>query len=411
MPKVTLLDPLAQFNGTDRFLGHFRSALQSGSFSKLWMAIAYAKTSGVARIHQDLLDWRMQGGAAKLVVGIDQQGTSVQALTLAMTCFDEVYIAHTGGGATFHPKLSVFSGNALGRVIVGSHNLTCGGIETNLEAGVEIDYTLPSEATAFKAFTDSWSAIAGNAFTKLLDASLLSQLQAAGSLLDESASGAKKPSGGSSAKNAAGNVIFPRVNPAPPSAIPKQTLTAPAAKPAKATTAKGTPAKTSTAGIPAKVSAAAAGTRALVIQIKPHDNGEIFLSMTAVYQDPKFFDFPFSGTTVPKKGKLGYPQRSPDPVVDVIVYDKNGKQVVRDSSYNLNTVYYERNKEIRITMSPHLKDKIDQYSILHMQVGSGATDYIMEIYNPGSARYGALLAACDQTMPSGGKAPRKFGWL
>lgn len=417
MPKVTLLDPLAQFNGSDRFLNHFKSALHSASFSKLCMAIAYAKSSGVARIHQDLQKWRQGAGSptAKLIVGIDQKGTSVQALTLALSCFDEVYIAHTGGGATFHPKYCVFSGASLGRALIGSHNLTCGGTETNLEAGVEIDFTLPAESAAFDPFMASWDGIAASSFTKRLDAAMLAELEVAGSLLDESAPGARKPASGSTAKNKAGSTLFPRVNPAPPSAIPKGTLTTSLVKPvvkakanASATTATPPAAPAPTT---APTTAAATATSSLVIQLKPHENGEVFLSMTAVYQNPGFFGFPFTGVTTPKKGKTGYPQRSPDPVVEIVVYDAAGNSVVHEAAYNLNTVYYARNKEIRVTMSPHIKDKIAPYSILHMQVGSGTTDYRMEIYNPGSTRYAALLAVCDQTMPSGGKAPRKFGWI
>lgn len=418
MPKVSFLDPLAQFDGTDRFLGHLKSSLEGKAFSKLWLAMAYAKSSGLARIHHDLKTWRALDTrhGAKLIVGIDQRGTSVQALELALDCFDEVYIAHTGGANTFHPKLSLFCGNKIGRVIVGSHNLTCGGLETNLEAGVEIDYTLPDEEAEFDAFVSSWEKLSGCSFTRQLDATLLAQLKAAGSLLDESNASERKPSPGSTAKNSAGSPIFPRVNPAPPSAIPKQTLVAAGTsgtakkpgKPAKKAVKKGVAVDEAPA-----VGVAASGTRALVIQIKPHHNGEIFLSMSAVKQDPDFFRYPFNDVTVPKKGKnRGYPQRIPDPVVDITIYDKTGNAIAREVDYGLNTVYYEPKSEIRCTVSANLRDLIEQYAILHMQFGSGTTDYVMDIYNPGSERYKQLLAVCDQTMPAGGKEPaRKYGWI
>ena len=54
-------------------------------------------------------------------------------------------------------------------------------------------------------------------------------------------------------------------------------------------------------------------TNGLVIQVTPHHNGEIHLSKIAVNQNPTFFDYPFTGMTVPKKaGNPTYPQRVPE---------------------------------------------------------------------------------------------------
>ncbi|WP_459041065.1 phospholipase D family protein [Stenotrophomonas sp. PSU-St19] len=423
MPEAKILDPSKQYDGTDRYLDALKTSIGSGDFNKLRLAAAYAKTSGVARIYDDVSALRGRGGNAQLIVGIDQKGTSFQALSLAMQVFDEVSVCHTGGGGTFHPKFCLLSGPEKAQLIIGSHNLTCGGLETNLEAGVILTYELPLELAAFKEADDMWANLIAASFTKKLSAATLNALQLAGSLFDESAIGGRS-NAGSRAKAIGGGLIFSRAMPVPPSPIPKGILVTSLPAPMVAPVAPVVPAKPPVAGAvaPALVAAvlpvaplptvAAAATRALVIQLRPHNNGEILLSMQAVKQNPSFFGFPFSGMTTPKK-KAGaaYPQRVPDPVIDVTVYSSTGAVLVTQLAYPLNTVYYERKSELRVTMTAAIRGHIAGLAILHMQAGSGGVDYVMDIYNPGSASYANLLASCNQAMPGGGAAPRLFGWI
>jgi hypothetical protein len=151
----------------------------------------------------------------------------------------------------------------------------------------------------------------------------------------------------------------------------------------------------------------------LLIQIVPHDNGEVFLSRRAVVQYPAFFDFPFTGLAVPKKNNPPYPQRVPDPITDWTVYDANGVAVLVLPAFNLNTIYYEAKKEIRITISPALKSAIPKFSIMQMtRIDDGITDYSCDVFPPNSPQFQALLPACNQEMPSGGRpVARRFGWI
>jgi hypothetical protein len=150
------------------------------------------------------------------------------------------------------------------------------------------------------------------------------------------------------------------------------------------------------------------------MQIAPQRNGEVFLSTTAVRQDPSFFGWPFTGWTKPKKASNApYPQRTPDPVVCLRVFDATGKIVVQHDPLNLNTVEYTRNSEIRVTVPPDVVAATPEYSILVMkQATRPGYDYDLDIYTPGSAQYGAYDTACNQVMPSGGRSPaRRFGWI
>jgi len=152
--------------------------------------------------------------------------------------------------------------------------------------------------------------------------------------------------------------------------------------------------------------------RRFAIQIKPHHNGEIFLSVTAAMQNPAFFDWPFTGSTTPKKpGNPSYPQRVPDPVANIAVYGTGLFPTLTLNHYPLNTVYYEKKREIRITAAP-LVPIVPEYSVMIMELSSiTGVDYEITIHRPDSPDHGIWLARCNQRMPGGGRTPRRFGWF
>lgn len=171
--------------------------------------------------------------------------------------------------------------------------------------------------------------------TRPLDQALLDQLVAAGDVLDETAlrkSQKKAAKANKSSKPKAGLQLKP------PSPLPKGTT--PAAAPIGQAAPAANVASTASAG-------------GLAIQIKPHHNGEIFLSKLAVNQNPAFFGFPFTGMTTPKTaGGTPYPQGLPDPVVNIQVYGAGRALLLNLPAYALNTVFYEPKSEIRVTASP-----------------------------------------------------------
>ena len=152
--------------------------------------------------------------------------------------------------------------------------------------------------------------------------------------------------------------------------------------------------------------------RGFAIQIKPHRNGEIFLSYTAVRQNPDFFGWPFSGRTTPKiSNNLSYPQRIPDPVANIEVRGAEPSPILALSKYSLNTVDYEKRREIRITAS-QLVDVVPEYSVMIMEESAEpGISYEITIHTPDSPDYELWGEACNIPMPSGGRKPRKYGWF
>lgn len=113
------------------------SLLDSGKYKYLTVFVAFAKTSGVLRVKGALDAFRANGGDVTAYVGIDLDGTSYEALTELLQSVDSLNIVHsTSFSQTFHPKIYDFTSDSEGLTIVGSHNLTAGGLWTNFESSM-----------------------------------------------------------------------------------------------------------------------------------------------------------------------------------------------------------------------------------------------------------------------------------
>jgi HKD family nuclease len=102
-------------------------------------AIAFVKRSGVRHIKQGITGFIEQGNYVRIVVGVDQQVTSFDGLSDLLDSLGdtgELWINHTERGmtVTFHPKLYLFEGEQSALLIIGSGNMTSGGLFTNDEA-------------------------------------------------------------------------------------------------------------------------------------------------------------------------------------------------------------------------------------------------------------------------------------
>jgi HKD family nuclease len=411
MASITFLDPTAQYSGSNRLLSVLRTALARADFVDFRLAVAFAKSQPLAKLSRELQAWRRAGKATRAIIGLSHKGTSAQALELALGLFDETYVCYPGSISTFHPKFYIFAGPDSACSIFGSHNLTAGGTETNYEAGIRIDFALPADTATFREASACWDTLLPVACpsSRLLDDKLLSELVTADLLFDESIPRQrfKDPDAAQSTSKTGRPRLFPLRYPKPPESLPLSAL------PASTTRRPKIPSSSPPMAVTRRLQVAASLGQELVLQIVPHHNGEVFLSKLAINQNPRFFGFPFSGQTTPKKASnASYPQREPDPIVDVTVYDNRGAPVLQKLNYGLNTVFYKPKSEIRITLSPDIVDKVEPFSVLHMRLSNSQSDYLMDIYNPGSPRYTSLMATCNQILPSGGAArARKMGWL
>lgn len=107
----------------------------------LYIAAAWAKRSGLARISGDVSSFRNRGGSAHAIVGVSEGGATSQGLQMLTTMFDTAHVFHDAG-RTFHPKVYLASGPNVAALFVGSNNMTAGGVGWNYEAAMWIDLDL-----------------------------------------------------------------------------------------------------------------------------------------------------------------------------------------------------------------------------------------------------------------------------
>ncbi len=97
-------------------------------------AVAFIKRSGMQHIRQPLLNFSDRA-QVRISVGIDLYGTSREALSdlLEATPHGQIFVYRNNGPYTFHPKVYLFKSDHRADVVVGSGNMTGGGLFTNYE--------------------------------------------------------------------------------------------------------------------------------------------------------------------------------------------------------------------------------------------------------------------------------------
>lgn len=117
-------------------------ALTDEQKTELTVVVAWAKESGLRRIRPLLKALQGRGGTARILLGIDEGGATIEGLRAALNDFDEARVLHDTASGTFHPKIYVMDGEASSTVIIASNNMTRGGLFANYEAGTCLDLDL-----------------------------------------------------------------------------------------------------------------------------------------------------------------------------------------------------------------------------------------------------------------------------
>jgi len=123
-------------------------------FDIFYITVAYIRRSGVIRLKSSMEEFKEAGGIVKSIAGIDQKNSSIEGLQMLAELSNEMFIFHNEvPNMTFHPKLYIFEKqNHKATVLIGSGNLTEGGLYTNyeLKSIFEFDLTIPEENRKFE---------------------------------------------------------------------------------------------------------------------------------------------------------------------------------------------------------------------------------------------------------------------
>jgi HKD family nuclease len=410
------VDFIAQPQANFRIGDFLKQAFADPQWTEFRAAVAFVKRSGTKHIGHLLEDFINRGGQAKISAGVDAGGTSAEGLTDLMQATGtagNVFIFKNASSSTFHPKIYLFKNATAAAVVVGSGNLTEGGLFTNYEAGLmlSLDLAVPADAALLASMIqalDEWSTPAPG-LCYALDPALLAQLLEQGYVPDEANSRGDEKSTAADDKPAAGS-LFARhsVRSAPKAPRP----------PGAAAAAEEGPDEDEelTAVTPPPVPAQAGTYRIFLMTLQNTDVGvgqttkgtsrrspEIFIPLAARDYDPDFWGWP--GLFVAAAGWAGAIDR-----------DGRGKMdrpsvMVRlgGATFPVHFWYNPDKRDLRLR-SEHMRSAGAVGDILYVERSDGASGfaYYVDVVPQGSPRHAELLARCTTTVRNSRKV---FGYL
>ncbi len=299
-------------------LGH----LADPQWTAFRAAIAFVKRSGTQFIRPALRDFSARA-QVRISVGVDLYGTSREGLNdlLEATVGGEIFVYRNNGPYTFHPKVYLFKSAQRADVLVGSGNLTSGGLFTNYEASLvaSLDVAVAEDAALLQvveATLDAWSQVQ-QGVCYVVTPELVEQLVASGLVRSEAelvAMQQARTSGPQLAPfvSAAGAVVaVPPMAAAPPLFVtvavpgPSTIARVEAEVETEAAAETGEPASAAVVPPPGIVPAQVGGVSCFVMTLQNTDVGvgqitkgtsrrspEVFIPLAALDENPAFWTFP-----------------------------------------------------------------------------------------------------------------------
>lgn len=162
------------------------------NFNRLFIIVAYLRKSGLDHIITPLKEFIKRGGEIKVISGIDQKSTSYQGLEKLIEIGGDVKVFHNESfSSTFHPKMYFFINEERAVIIIGSNNLTSGGLYSNYEISSinELNLLIEKDKSNYEALMkiiDDLEQEEG--LIKILSKETLDELKEGDYLLDENGS-------------------------------------------------------------------------------------------------------------------------------------------------------------------------------------------------------------------------------
>ncbi len=138
---------------------HLISSLQDENFTHFIGVTAFASASAVFGLAPHIQAAKVHLQQINLIVGIDQEATSKQALKALMTLEISAHIFYQTEQIIFHPKFFLFESAGKKKMIIGSSNLTSNGLFANVEAGVILETENQADFTAIADFKNYFSTL------------------------------------------------------------------------------------------------------------------------------------------------------------------------------------------------------------------------------------------------------------
>lgn len=132
------------FDEHDTTVGNYlHKSFKDKNFDTFQCFVAFTTLSGLSVFIDELEKVKTRYKKIEFYLGIDDKGTSREALLELLNKNIETYIYYNPTKRTraiYHPKLYMFRGAKANRVILGSSNLTRPGLFNNIEASLAMDF-------------------------------------------------------------------------------------------------------------------------------------------------------------------------------------------------------------------------------------------------------------------------------
>ncbi|MGV8877559.1 MAG: phospholipase D-like domain-containing protein [Sphingobacteriaceae bacterium] len=158
--KISFLGQGFEGKSVDAVGNHLMNFLSQKGFDSFTGISAFASETGVYGLAHYLNTARSNFKNLNLIVGVDLEGTSKEALEEILAANINSYIFYQKEQPVFHPKIYLFEGAKEFKLIIGSTNLTRGGLFTNVESSLLIEFNSTDKKgltllTEFKAYYKS----------------------------------------------------------------------------------------------------------------------------------------------------------------------------------------------------------------------------------------------------------------
>jgi len=120
-------------------------SLESNHYNSFNAFVAFVSTGGLKNIIDQLIEFKNNGGAIRLYLGVNFNATSKEALENLLEHDIESYVVYSPNNIIYHPKIYAFEGDKVTRTIIGSSNLTQSGLFQNIEASICVDFEIDDE--------------------------------------------------------------------------------------------------------------------------------------------------------------------------------------------------------------------------------------------------------------------------
>jgi len=175
----------------DTHLHAVQRLFQLPDLRRVILSVAFVNRAGVDLLASELTS---AGSRVHAYIGIRNDITSRQGLQALMDCGAKVHYVDTGARQVlFHPKVYFARNKDNAHMVIGSANLTPGGLNNNIEASIILDLDLTSSddhslakavAANFRNLTSDYP----KHVMRLKQTAQLDKLQEEGRLLDEASS-------------------------------------------------------------------------------------------------------------------------------------------------------------------------------------------------------------------------------